>query len=843
MSLHDPFSTKFDGSPDVGRVPVRLIVTGGGVLTGSQLRGVEHAYQQFRASYRLSPADFHTEQVFLPDGTRVHFWSLQGRDEVTVTPAEAGDGTRLPHGFVVATNWQTPLFYCRDLTDGIHWVIAGDPVLQIEALANGIYDNQVFRKAGDAYFNLPHVYDSALHSIWDYEPNGGLTGGPTGSTTPFRIKNTSTGELTFEPAHYAAQNLILDADATTLYTVADETPILLPTAMDYPDPITYFPGATDAEGNQLSMNAWRYAVISPTANVWKFRIWNERIKRTGDATYEVLERNVQDVVTPWGTQTVGVTNIDDGAIGESPDPLLNSTIMELGPGGEGGSNGAITWATGWRERALDISGVTRRSSYTLSMRNIVAQTAGAATLSKILAAGGPTEGVYIDILQELNYPADILWRGGEGGTGYFISDIYGTSFAAATYGTSRAVIKRKDTHYHVDGTPKVTAKLGWSDLLLVEGTTTGRMDGRVYENIEDIYGKFDHASYTYITREIYQSSNPAGPNYVPAGAPFYAWLAAHDIRWGYYETLRLAKHTVSYGGPNPNSRTTVLYNERPTNSVSYSLKTRYVIDYDHKGRFYAAIRVEVTCTGAAWAENASIYEGYMAQTSAPTYNTKIYFESNWNGVEASQLLYEETLSRPGWEIVTIEKWSPWYWPFPAYIDRSCRVRVPPQPVPNEDFMMQFKNLASHQGVNSNLCCADVRPDITGDDVALTQSVDGIEYSYLDNGTVIPHDKYVTGQLYARTYKILDFFESVWLLKALKFDALRDNLDPTVNPDEPAWYYHPALKAALNVQHHIEVRDGVIVQWSDNIPGETSGYPPTPAAPPAATSRSINLYRV
>lgn len=79
----------------------------------------------------------------------------------------------------MATNWQTPLFYCRDLNDGIHWVIAGDPVPQIDALVDGIYDNQVFRNAGDAYFNLPHVYDSVLHSIWDYGPDGGLTGGPS----------------------------------------------------------------------------------------------------------------------------------------------------------------------------------------------------------------------------------------------------------------------------------------------------------------------------------------------------------------------------------------------------------------------------------------------------------------------------------------------------------------------------------------------------------------------------------------------------------------------------------------------------------------------------------------
>lgn len=848
MSLNDPFFTKFDGGPDVGRVPTRLIVLGGGELSGAQLRGVEHVYGQFRNACKLSAANFHTEQVKLQDGTIVHMWSLQGRDEVTVTPAPSDEGGQLPHGFVVATNWQTPLFYCRDLNDGIHWVIAGDPVPQIDALVDGIYDNQVFRKAGDAYFNLPHVYDSVLHSIWDYGPDGGLTGGPSGSKTPFRIKNTTTGELTFEPAHYAAQNLILDADGTTLYTVTDEAPILSPSAEGYPDPITYFPGATDAAGNQLAMNAWRRAVLSPSANIWKFRLWNERIKRVSDTGYEALERNVQDITTPWSKQTVGVTSVSDSALGENPDDLLYAVTMSTagqdGVGPVGGTNGAVTWLTGFVDYEIDISGITRRNSFMNSKRQIVTQAAGSETLAKVVAVGVHDEVVYIDILKELNYPADILWRGGEAGVGVFVTDFAFVTAYTSQYGTSNAILYRKDTKYYVDGVPKVTAKLGWKDLLLLEGTTQGRMDGKVYSDVETIFSSFQHKTYDYIVREVYQTSNPAGAHYVAPGPPFSAWLNdGKNIRNTYYADLMVDHGVTPFDGPNASPKTTVLENTRPFNTVAYSLKSRYVIDYDHKGRFYAAIRCEVTCTGARWDENVAVYEGFMAETTAPTYTVKIYFESCWDGLTASQLLVEETVSRPGWEIITISKFSPWYWPFPAYIDRDCKVRTPPEPVPDEDFMMMFKNLASHQGANTNLCCADVRPDITGADVALTQSTEGIEYSYLDNGSVIPHEKYVTGQLYARTFKLSDIYESLWMLYQLKFDAVEDNFQPIDGPTKPTWFYHPATKAALDVQRHIEVRDGVIVQWSDNIQGETSGYPPTPADPPAATGREINLYRV
>jgi hypothetical protein len=75
------------------------------------------------------------------------------------------------------------------------------------------------------------------------------------------------------------------------------------------------------------------------------------------------------------------------------------------------------------------------------------------------------------------------------------------------------------------------------------------------------------------------------------------------------------------------------------------------------------------------------------------------------------------------------------------------------------------------------------------------------------------------------------------------NATEDNLEGTEEYPRPAWFYHPVIKAALEVTRHIEVRDGIIETWSDELIGETSGYPPTPAALPDATSRDIRLYRV
>lgn len=846
MSLNDPFFTKFDGSPDVGRVPTRLIVLGGGELSESQLRGVDHVYGQFRNACKLSASDFHTEQVKLQDGTIVHMWSLQGRDEVTVTPGDAAEEDRLPHGFAVVTNWQSATIYKRVISGPVgptypYWEFAGDYVPQVEA-GKTIFDNQAFRVADPGaaekdYFNLPMVYNRNDAVLWDYGLRAGLASASVSDTTPFVLKNSTTGKFDFEAPHYGDGDKILDDAGAVLYTVPATPNILAPAAEGYPDEPHYFPAQTDAEGNQLAMSHWRYAVISPTFNIWKFRLCNERIQRTGDATYEAMERNVQDITTPFGPQTVTTLSVSDADLGESVEDLLflvQITIAGFGGGGTLTPPGAtFYWLTGWGELARDITG-RRYGAAPSATRQIVTQAAGAATASKIIAAGAHDAVEYIDLLQELNYPADIFWRGGTAERGFYPSDFLGDSFSLPGYGVREATIWRKDTKYHVDGTPKITAKLGWFDLLLLDGSTTGRMDGSVYEDEKTVFGRIEGTDRDFVTRETF-SPYSYDPDYVPTSER-YDWYTAHNIRWGRVEELR-----VQY---TPATVYTLVENVRPANTGSYSLTSRYVIDYDHKGRFYAAIRCEVVCSGAEWEENVAVYEGFMQVKTNPSYAVKIWFESHWNGVDAQLLLVEESITRPAFEFIAIEKLSPWYWAVPAYIDRSCIVRVPPEPKPDENFMMMFKNLASHQGANTNLCCADVRPDITGAEIAKTQSQDGIEYSYLLGGEVFPHEKYVTGQLYARTFKLSDLGESLWLLHQLKVSAIEGDFQaPEPAPIKPAWFYHPLIKAALDVTRHIEVRDGVIGNWSDNLEGVVSGYPPTPAEPPAANSRDIKLYRV
>jgi len=135
-------------------------------------------------------------------------------------------------------------------------------------------------------------------------------------------------------------------------------------------------------------------------------------------------------------------------------------------------------------------------------------------------------------------------------------------------------------------------------------------------------------------------------------------------------------------------------------------------------------------------------------------------------------------------------------------------------------------------VNTHLVCADVRADITGPAATKVQSTAGIEFSSIEGGAIRPHMRYVTGQLYARTFKLSDFPDALWLLHSTKCDATLNDAGAGAT-----YYYMPALKTTIDTEDfHVEVRDGVHETWSDEFMPGTS----QPADP---VDRNIKLYRV
>lgn len=798
-----------DGESITGRVPSALWVDGGGGLTEGQEAAVGQLYQQFAAEVRASLADNHISEHVLIDGSQVRMESAFGIDKVTVWPAPTGlDKEALPHGFAVVTNWQRPRIYKRNTTDEPAWSVDAIQVPQVKE-GDTIFDNQVFRPIDDKNVNHPMVFNLTKKRLWDYLSHSAATVAADKLAVPFRLKAADADGYTIGEPHYAWDDKIVKADDTVLYEMPPTAAILV---VD-PETIQYLPACSDSNGDHLVMQHYRLAVIAPMTGISKFRFCSERLVRADASTYTVEERKEQDLIVPVDAQTVTTLSASYTDLDEDVDGELHFTIMY------GTTDGTSSFTTGYVFDVQSLASVTRRDVYEQAFRDVLQQTAGDATETTLVAVGGEADIEYVPLVLELNYPREMNWRMGGKATGIFTSDFVWTG---DRYYVSRFEKKRIDLAYSIDGSPSVVADLGWKEFQVLGGTTTGSMSGHRYEDIMT-HGSHIDFGRTGVTEAPY-AANPASPYYVHPDV-FWSWLAANDILG-----TTLTDIAAEYGtGANT---VTVVDEERPANSGSYTLTSRHMIDYDHRGRFAAWIRVEVDCSGAMWVEDRDVFDGHMVVGEDPTYHVRIWFECEWGvtGAVDSQLLADFTASRPAFEFEEIEKINPYYFFFPALSDRSTFVRMPPSPTPPVEAINQFLTLTHHQGVNTRVACEDVRTGIVdgASDV-------GIEFSTVRNGAVYPHRKYVTGQLYARTFKLLDLPDALWLLSALKVDAVEDDFIPLdEDPPRPAWFYMPELGALIeNDTFHIEVRDGVIVDWSEDIPGDK----------PALDEREISLYRV
>jgi hypothetical protein len=121
-----------------------------------------------------------------------------------------------------------------------------------------------------------------------------------------------------------------------------------------------------------------------------------------------------------------------------------------------------------------------------------------------------------------------------------------------------------------------------------------------------------------------------------------------------------------------------------------------------------------------------------------------------------------------------------------------------------------------------------------------ESHKGVEYSETDKNGVLTKrvHKYSPGMLYARSFKLSDYPDAYWLIKATKCGARKDDAGP--GPDSgPEYFYIPSLGAALSSDRvfDIEVRDGIMTNWTADIPGDTG------AAELPEGMKRVNIYRI
>jgi len=780
------------------------------------------AFARHLGDISLSLAGYHAITYRLPDGSTMRVVSNSGIHQVQLWPLQDQPKTELPHGFAVVTNWATPRIFKRRTLPTVSWATDPRQVPQVKTDIEG--ENHVFRARGAAsYFAHPMVLtDTTPLRLWDYAPRG-IAGALSSANPVVPICLQVGSNYTTANVHYGIDNVIYGPDGTALYTMALSDPILLS-----PENPVHAPAATTAAGTEALLQHIRLATTSPTFGIYTARFANERLARLSETSYSLAERNVVSITGPIGA-SAPPSGSTSSTLGESTDSSnVDLKITYLGAGGAGGS-------IGWTDGLGPISYKTRvvydqdlpvpDGSLTVSetaTREEGTFTAAATTVEfKTIALPAETTAIYPQLQIDTSATGSVYWRAGQVEVG--VPDPSTTLGTSLWYGIAQIRKFRIDTQYSRETSPRIQYVLGWADLKLLEGNTTGECDGRTHVNTT----ASAHTLASTASSEFEYTFAGDAPGVTSTRAEWVALAAPLDIG----PAVRAAITAFPRGSLPIWGTPATVADERPINTGSYTLTSRYVVDFDHKGQFYAAVKVVVNCAGAEWRDSAGAYLGDMVEHAQPEYTVTIYLETNWKGAAASTLLTTATATRPAFEFQEIVKQNPYYFLTGEPDKQEMIVRMPPSFGLPIEAMTQIKTICSHQGTSPAIVCADVRPDITGDAAAKAQSTTGIEFSTIERGRLTPHDRYVTGQLYARSFKLSDFPDALWLLKATKCDAKEDD-----GSTGSSYFYMPDLVAALAADRHVEVRDGVHETWSDE-------FMPGPDQPADPLDRDIKLYRV
>lgn len=871
MSLLNNNFLTFGGESVTGRVPTQMIVYApqGYQLSEMQQGAVSHVYKLFCDAVRVSVAGYHVQNSLLPDGTKVRMESNNGVDRVMVWPVGGGDDDKMPHGFAVRSetdNWLKPFIYglTVDEDDRREWKVNKDIVPQAKNLIIGT--TRIIRKpeGKDYYMILPLVHANGntggTRKLFDYWAHGvkvvdGSGGAPI---TPVAIvAYEGPGMVEFHKPHLVADGKVRtfdqDGKVVQLYEHTPPTPILL---VEPEDP-HFLPALVDSKGDRLVLSSYRRAIIAPTFSIGQYKFKSEKLKLLEGVYVNDGTVSASLILKPQGENVSVVNNTSNYNIGESADDDLffrrfSHTLHKIG-------TQAVTWVYGggvaddtilYQLSGITFWGVTmnevdidpfRSSVVDLGFQQKYEEAPAELPAETALFHVGKSEALSQLKLQTwLRYPISRHWRGGSSEASLFDWP-EGTYYAVV-----RKVIYRHNSEYKILGTPEIYFD-GWEAyedrVKLLSGTANSILTGHFYFDREERRESIwtidfgDHAIYTPLA--YYVDPDPPGPfvagQTYSRGTNSMAAAVASDMKPEFQQIV------ADYGGTANLNRITKDEFVPPDNTIDYDLSTIYLLDYDGPGCFWAGIKVRIESKGARWGQVSGAYKGCMEKKADPTYTITISFVSAWKNPETGEVVRAEkilqepvTATRPMFEATATNLGNPYTYPADDPYKQMVFYVLPKFALPYEVGEM-FEVLATPQGVNPHFVGADHRPDITGDDAAKCWSDKGIEYSYLKGGREYPHRKRVRGMLYARDIKPTDLSAAAWLLIATKCDAPLNNQMMAPGADEDAWHYFPAIKEALEKTYHIELRDGVLVDWSSEIYEVASKKQPT--------ERKLQLYEV
>lgn len=835
MSLVDIRFIELSGEPIGGRRHARL-ATYGDTLTRDEFSAVKTAFSRFCTFTQNSVAKYHVVDRLLPGGMRVRMIANDGHYDVHVwverKQEEVADEL-LPHAFVIDAPWCRKSYYCRERIPAT-WSVAVDPVQQLNALMWST-EQTLRTKPGE---EGARMYSAAANSstLWEYWRRPIPSDVPN-AATPYRpgvvaLRGTDGGyPLTPD---FATDAGVMDASGALIKARPTSAPIL---ALDPEDPVI-LPGAATGEGTHLVLQTLRRAVVSESFDIWNFRNTGTALTR-GAGGYAETDTFLTNFSLP--SPPIGAPAVFDNLGEKMPETVFYfeasiGLFGSIAPEGCPRAGPAATCSLGvkfkkvrtqdmWAGNTVFNNKDAHREVLTPAAEgSTIAQTEGQSVITQAMLLPEKSSVRKLDIEFRLRYPLNIFWRGG------FESEYMDTAiylFPPMYAGVHRFTMWRIDSSASVNFAPRATFKLGWVDLDFLEGTSTGAMTGNLHED----YTYTDH-NYSFAENlgvgdppnvgRTFASQDP-GP--VPPGTTCAVDGSTDTSNiWTFLRAVDEKPYFRTYVDKYPMNGTVrkPISESRPDNTVSYAFKSRYVIDYDQRAQFYAAIRVEVSCSGAHWVEGT--VEGDMVPDGAPTYLVKIFFEAKWGTHDVvEQELYSQSHVRPGFEMYTLTKRNVYQVAKNSTleIEYPTKVRLPPAFLLRGPCMAQLDALGVPQGHNPHLAAQDWFGTDEHD------SDRGIEYS----SRTEQHRKQPSGMLYARTFTVAEFSNALWLLHATGCSRSQ------FGDEELSYYYMPGFAEFSAQQHHIEMRDGEIMMWSDNIPA-TDGV-----TKPAPVSREIKLYRV
>lgn len=817
----------FDGQPITGRTPpsVRMMA---GVMTPRLSAEVAHRYHLFCLGKQSAVGQYFVTDRVLADGSRVRIVSNAGNDIVMVWSRYGLAPLELPHGLAVYADWM-PAPLHRRKAEG---VIKFTGVAQQIGSADATYGHCTItpKDAGPdkrIFYPLVNGAEKAMWGLWKHKGTEGGKGG----TIPLLL-SYSGGKGTYV---FMKGRKLFKADGSVLYDMPDIPPR---NPGEVSTPQTLHPCAT-GNGQYLAFGQVRKLVVSATFNRWNLLYGHMMLERKGDSFVPMNNgMHTDNFTVPLGTATQVVEYGDTGINEEVTAELLLKKLEAIpGSGGWGFNQAGLTspaiiWTVSglrWASNALQRE--LRNGSY--SIRDDGKESIAAA--NDFMPAPGFSAIGFCSITNKLNFPVKSLWQGGAK-----TIEIDADSYVG--YGLVRKTRIKRNTEWTMDAPdPCVELNIdGFGVIKILEGSAFGEMTGYKHATIET-------RTNTYTDYEYYVSDNGAFWRPFPP-SPGYAYG-----RYGQKNTLALPPSFDSPGAAYswvmanaidfyaivaecPPGEKVVEDKEPPRINGRYDYTSRHIIDFDSRIGLMVAIRVNVKCSGAKWKQKEGSYEGHMVPDGEPTYTVALDLEWRVAKADGTQLngtkkLHESTFSRPVMEFQAIDMPNVLRWPSPESEFTRLIMSMPPQLSPEPEAYFQLDNLANHQYVSPHFAgCEVVQAGEKTTDA-------GYEPSLLKDGVIVPHKRKPTGTLYARTIRLADFDDALWMLRKLKVDAPEIGTGGLYGPPAVPYFYCPNVLKAINEKFRLELTEDGEVQWTDLVPNKPG------ASKPALLNREIKTYYV